>query len=540
MLCGVTVAGLALTVTACDTSPGSSGGGGKTPTSLTIDMGFTGTTIQQNFNPYSPNAVQGTDGYLYETLFGFDEVDSAKFVPWLASSIDWADGGDQLTIHLDPRATWSNGAKLTSADVVYTFQATTKAGVALVTYKTITAPDPETVVLTFAKPAYTQLYDMSQMFILPKAIWAHENISTWTNPDPIASGPYTLTRYSPQQLTLTARPGYWKQSVPVKTLYAPIISQATGVLPQLLSGAVGWSGGAVPNVMKSFVAKGPDNHAWWPSYGALFLYLNLKRAPFGNVHVREGISLAIDRQELSQIVDDGLSYPINLTGMDQKTQTGWIEPSLLSDIQDNAADSQALAQFAQAGYHEKGGALIGPNGQQLTFAITEVSTFANSVQRDQLICQQLAAVGIKCSVQTVPSTTQVDDRTKGDFDALTGGVVYGVTPYDFYNTFLNGGLVGNANYYNYEGFSDPAVNSALQQMTQTGNKAQLEQLSATIEQAMATQLPVIPLSDIGVSAEWSTSQWVGWPSASDPYAEPAPWAGPPDMINILLHLRPAS
>lgn len=508
---------------------------------MTIDMGYGGTTIARDFNPYSPNAVIGTDGYTYETLFNYDLADNSKFVPWLASGIDWADGGRQLTIHLNPEDNWSDGSPLTSADVVFTFEDVARAGLGLITYKSIFAPDTHTVVLRFAQPAYTDLGTIgASYFILQRKVWSHQDLKTWTNPAPVASGPYTLKSYSPQELVWQARSDYWQGDPPVKTLYAPIISQATGVLPLLQSGQVQWSGGAINNVMQAYVSKDPaHNHAWYPSYAAVLLYPNLRKAPFNNVNVRQGISLAIDRAQLSQIVDDGLSYPLNLTGMDQKSQSAWITPGLRSDIQNGAENSRALAAFKKAGYTLKGGKLVNGSGQQLTFSITEVSTFSNSIQRDQLICQQLATVGVKCTVQSVPQTTQQLDGQKGTFDMLTGGVVYGVTPYDFYSAVLLGKYVGNASEKNFEGLNDPAVDSALTQMTQTGDSATLHQLAGQLEQYVSGNLPVIPLSDDGASSEYSSSQWTGWPSASDPYALPAPWAGPPDEINVLLHLRPA-
>jgi peptide/nickel transport system substrate-binding protein len=539
LFCGVAAAGLIVGLAACDTSASSDAVPGKAPTSMTVDMGYGGTTIARNFNPYSPNAVIGTDGYTYETLFNYDLADNSVFVPWLATSIDWANGGRQLTIHLNPEDNWSDGSPLTSADVVFTFQDVAKAGLGLITYRSITAPNPHTVVLTFAQPAYTDLGTIgADYYILPEKIWSHESLKTWTNPDPMASGPYTLKSYSPQELIWQARSNYWKGNVPVKTLYAPIISQATGVLPLLQSGQVQWSGSAVSNVMQAYVNKDPaQNHAWYPSYGAVMLYPNLRLAPFNNVYVRQGISLAINREQISQIANDGLSYPINLTGMDQKSQGGWITSGLQSDIQNGAEDSQALTAFKKAGYTLKGGKLVSGGGQ-LTFSITEVSTFANSIQQDQLICQQLAAVGVKCTVQAVPQASQLLDAEKGTFDMLTGGVVYGVTPYDFYSQMLLGSYVGNGSEKNYEGLNDPAVNSLLTQMTQTGGSTTLHQLSGQIEQYVAANLPVIPLTDDGASSEYSTSEWTGWPSASDPYALPAPWAGPPDEINVLLHLRP--
>src|SRR5882757_1153180 len=82
---------------------------------------YNGPTIQRNFNPYSPNALTGANGLVYEALFGFNSLQNGQLKPWLVTRYELSNGGRRLTMHLDPRATWSSGAKLTSADVLFTF-----------------------------------------------------------------------------------------------------------------------------------------------------------------------------------------------------------------------------------------------------------------------------------------------------------------------------------------------------------------------------------------------------------------------------------
>lgn len=56
---------------------------------------------------------------------------------------------------------------------------------------------------------------------------------------------------------------------------------------------------------------------------------------------------------------------------------------------------------------------------------------------------------------------------------------------------------------------------------------------------MVDDVPAAPLITIGVSSEYNSKNWTGWPTAKNPYAQPAPWAGGIDSMSILLNLRPA-
>lgn len=518
------------------------GGGSTQPTgSLTIDMGFPGTTITRNFNPFSSSATAGTLGFMYECLFHFNVLQAGKFVPWLAKSYAWSDGGKKITIKLDPRATWSDGSPLTADDVVFTLDEVKQHNVPAswkFDYKTATAADPHTVVITFAKPSYTALTNIGNVTVVPKKIWQGKNPTTWTNPNPVGSGPYTLADFTPQQLTLSARTDYWKQPVPVKTLNMPVTAGGTSGEARLLAGQIEWSGGTVLNVNKVYVAKDPQhNHAWYPTYGALLLAFNVNKAPFNNVHVRKGISLALNRQQLSQVANPGLFYPMNPTGLDDKTQGKWIAPQYRGKTQANADPSAALAELAKAGYKKQGSKIIGPDGKQLSFDIKEESDFADSIERDKVLAQELRDFGIAVNVVPEPSDQFNSDNQKGNFDAVVRGAVYYATPYGFYNDTLNSANAGA--WANWSGWKSKQTDQMLTRLAGANGDAQVLRLSTPLEKLMVDQVPEIPLISIGASTEYSTKDWTGWPNASNPYAIPAPWAGPPDEEQTVLGLHPA-
>ncbi|GAA2393351.1 ABC transporter substrate-binding protein [Nonomuraea africana] len=542
LLAGTFALSLAAAVAACSGGgavAGKPAGAAAKSDTLVIDMGFSGTTIQRNFNPFSPTATQGTMGFQYESLFSFNILKGGEFVPWLATKYDLTDGGKKLTIHLDPRANWSDGSKLTSEDVAFTLDFARKHDLGRFEYESVATPDPQTVVITFAKPAYTLVSSVGATRPVPKKIWADQDPAKWTNPDPVGSGPYKLTGFAAQQLTFTARDDYWKQKVPVRTLKMPVVSGGTGTLPKLLSGEIAWSGGAVPNVKKTYVDVNPKfHHAWYPTYGALFVYFNLTRKPFDNVHVRKAISLALDRQEIADIGNPGMFHPINATGLDQESMKDWIAPEYANLVQPKADLAAAMAELEQAGYKKEGDKVVGPDGEPFAFDIVEVSDFGDAVQRDKIIAQQLGKLGITVNVRPIPMAQHNAAKEKADFDVITGGAVYGgQTPYSFYYDILQSKNAGK--WANFGHYKVKATDDLLAEVAGTADPAEVKSLINKLQKIMVDEVPMAPLINIGASAEYSTRDWEGWPDASNPYAIPAPWAGPPDMIQVVLGLRPA-
>src|ERR1700722_9969689 len=88
-------------------------------TTLTISAAD-GETWPCGFNPFNPNTYFFSLGMVYEELYYVDSLTS-KLTPWLATSYKWSDNATTLTWTIRKGVTFSNGEKLTAADVAYTF-----------------------------------------------------------------------------------------------------------------------------------------------------------------------------------------------------------------------------------------------------------------------------------------------------------------------------------------------------------------------------------------------------------------------------------
>src|SRR6266849_6949159 len=125
------------------------------PNSLTL-LSNEQDAYTQNFNPYSPGVISGTQGLIYETLLYVNRLDGSV-TPWLASRYELASDAQSITFHLRQGVTWSDGQPFTSDDVVFTLNLMTKntsidlTGISSVV-KNVSAPDASTVIVTLNKP----------------------------------------------------------------------------------------------------------------------------------------------------------------------------------------------------------------------------------------------------------------------------------------------------------------------------------------------------------------------------------------------------
>jgi peptide/nickel transport system substrate-binding protein len=151
--------------------------------------------------------------------------------PWLAERWESSSDGLRHTLHLRQGLTWSDGTPFTSADVLFTLRAAHDPKVHSVFAGTLTAggqpihveaPDPATVVVTFAAPFGPGVRILDGLPILPRhkleaALDAGTFADAWsptTMPSEIVGmGPFVLREYVPgQRLVFDRNERYWRKT----------------------------------------------------------------------------------------------------------------------------------------------------------------------------------------------------------------------------------------------------------------------------------------------------------------------------------------
>jgi peptide/nickel transport system substrate-binding protein len=269
--------------------------------------------------------------------------------PWLAERWESSDDGRVHTLHLRPGVVWSDGTAFTSEDVLFSLKAVYDPGVKSVVASSLmvggqpitwTAPDAETVVLTYAAPSGLGVRLLDLLPILPRhklesALTAGTFAQAWSTATPpaeiVGTGPFLLREYHPgQRLVFDRNPRYWRKaangdSLPyIDRLVLELAPDQNAEVLRLQSGAIDLthselrSDDYIPvrraedagTLTMVELGVSPDADAFWfclkPEKKARdprFAFVNRRE-------FRQAISHAVDREEFAQTVFLGEAVPI--------------------------------------------------------------------------------------------------------------------------------------------------------------------------------------------------------------------------------------
>jgi len=98
--------------------------------------------------------------------------------------------------------------------------------------------------------------------IVPEAIWSKvKDPTTYNDPNPVATGPYTLQSFTPQGFTLVKNPNYWQPGEPkVDRIYWPAYDSNTASLTALVSGEADCDTNYLPGLQRSWIPANPAKH----------------------------------------------------------------------------------------------------------------------------------------------------------------------------------------------------------------------------------------------------------------------------------------
>ena len=279
------------------------------------------------------------------------------------------------------------------------------------------------------------------------------------------------------------------------------------------------------------------------------LYLNLQKAPFNNLLVRKAISAAINRDQLPQGVAE-YAKVANPSGVITPTLNSWIAPAYQSATF-TYSTAQAKSYLQQAGYTLGSDGFFQKSGKDLTLALNVVNGWNDWDADTAFIQKDLVAAGIKASINTQSDyTPYYNSISTGAYDGALSWTNSGPTPfYPFYamlssaNSAAAGKAVGGTNFERWDattsnGFS-AEVDKDLLQYEETSDAATQKTAIGDIEKVMVEQLPAIPLTVNVYWDEYTTTNWQGWPEASNPYAPGSPYLAP-DFEYVILHLKAAA
>src|SRR3954469_25368289 len=258
---GLVAATLAGRQLAGGSAPGA--GAGTTPLTVPADTQMT------TFNPFLSyyDGELNVIGAIYPALTMLD--DKGEPIPYLAKS--WTTSSDKLTwtFKIPPGLKWSDGEPLTAEDAAWTFNlimhdpvAATSNGSLVANFKSVTAPDDTTLVITTKKPQANMLYlsiPVSGIPIVPEHIWKDHvaDLKKYRNMDlPVVGyGPFVLTGFKTNQFAeMTANKDFFLGAPHYDKVVTNYFSNSDAQAAALTSGELQQISGLTPaqyNAMSS-------------------------------------------------------------------------------------------------------------------------------------------------------------------------------------------------------------------------------------------------------------------------------------------------
>ena len=335
---------------------------------------------------------------IYDTLFTIGEDLQAK-----GDLVVKTENPDATTYIFTLRegVTFHDGSPLTAEDVKFTYDYVRnkenghKFATKFAPIITIEVIDPLHVKFVTKEP-YAPLLTTLTIPIAPKHI-AEKDLDA-LNSHPVGSGPYTFVEWKPQErLVLTANTAWWGDGPKIKDIVLRPIAEPTTRVTALETGEIQIADGvpfAQARVLqeKGFVFVAVEPHGY-----NLFAFNETKK-PFDDPRVRRAMTLALNRQEITDFVWYGLNKLVNSPII----QRSWAYNPEVTNYPYDPAKAKEL--LAEAGY---------PDG----FTVKLYHEADENVKKwVEIAQQQWAAVGIKVELMSKEWGAFFNDITAGKYD----------------------------------------------------------------------------------------------------------------------------
>jgi peptide/nickel transport system substrate-binding protein len=456
---------------------GSTGGGGASAAGGDLMIGVAQDAVSMNAtNTFDNNSIFIFE-QIMQPLFAVT-ADGKGTRPLLATG--YTISPDQLTytIKLRPDVKFSTGAPMTSTDVKFSIDADTKTGDSGWGYinaaiDSVTAPDPSTVVVKAKYPWAPLIADLSLFSnaIVPANYGGQSAADFYTHP--VGTGPFMWGEWQKGRfLKLVKNPNYWEAGLPhLNSVQWNVVPDDNTRMLQLQGGQIHIDALPTASTMNTLKSQPSINAQTFPSTELDYIGLNEQKEPFGDIHVRRAISLAIDRKALVDAALFGQGTPANSLFMpgvpyyDQNTK------GLQFDV------AAAKAEMAQSSK---------PNGFATTLAIKS----GDSTQQTdaQIIQSELKDIGITVNIAQIDPTTQHAQVQQGDYEMAMSVWTMDIPDPDEWVTFAVNPDGGTHSAFTY--YDNPAVVALAEQGQKQTDPAARQRIYSDLQNQVAADAPL--------------------------------------------------
>jgi peptide/nickel transport system substrate-binding protein len=530
------------------------------------------------WNPYIPDTfiLQGMNQNLMEPLFMLN-YQTGQIEGWLAESYTNSPDQTQWTVKLRPGTEWSDGQPLTSDDIVFTIQMLQQyapqlnwSGAMKQWVQSVQAIDDRTVQFNLTGPNPRFVLEnlagtTSQAIVpVPKHLWQGQDPTTfkysWNNGQgAVFSGPYVVDQFSSTEFDYKRNDNWWGAKSGAFPLPAPLeikrpwVADNSAQAQMLVNNDADFYGPQTSSELAALQAqngnlKSYGDQGWTDPCPRMFT-LNTTVAPWNSKEMRHALSYAIDRQQIVNVVYEGVGETSNFIFPTYPAMQPYIDAGkpILDAAGVGVFDLDKSKELFQGqGYTMGGdGKWVGPDGKTLSIDIIG-PPFMEPWGR--MVVQQLQTAGVDANLRLIEWGVFRDQTGRGNF---TGAVDWDgcgstVEPWFGMNRYNKSWVqpIGTAgteyvdNTSNAGRWSNDQYSALMDQMGQypIGDPRVMDVYQQALT-VWADELPDIPLVQTPTLYLFNQTYWTNWPTADNAYIQPpAHWE---QFLKQLINLKPA-
>jgi microcin C transport system substrate-binding protein len=496
-------------------------------------------TSFDKFNPFSLKGVAaaGVSNLMFETLAVGSSDETATMYGLLAEDIEVAPDRMSITFRLNPKARFNNGDPVLAADVKYSFDILVAKGAPQ--FKSIYADIRQCVVLDERTVRFDFKALNRELPLIAGGVpvfsrkWgAKTSFDNIQLEAPIASGPYLIERYDVgRSIVYRRNPDYWGNDVPSRRgmfnfgriLYrfykddvARLEAFKAGEFDVVVEySAKNWARAYTgPKFRSGEIIKRELKHS--NGAGMQGFVMNLRRAQFQDIRVRQALALALDfewmdRQlfynQYKRIYSFFSNSELAATGMPSEDELKLLEP--LRDKLDPAVFGPApvppstdppaslranLKQAQQllraAGWEYRDGALRNAKGEPLAFEIIDDQSALSRVI--SVYVRNLQKLGIQVGQRTADFALLQKRMEEFDFDMTSQRFPDVTSPGNEMYDMLGSKAADEKGSNNAWGLKDAAVDKLIDALVAADTRRELVAAARALDRVLLHKYIVVP------------------------------------------------
>jgi glutathione transport system substrate-binding protein len=329
---------------------------------------------------------QGIARLMLEGLFTFDQ--NMKTVPLLAESATANDKATEFTFKLRQGVKFHDGTPFDAEAVKFNLERIANPENHLIRQSLLAmldhveAVDQYTAKVVLKTPFGAFMNTIAHPALPMQSPAALKKYGKDISRNPVGTGPFTFTSWTPDTVKVARNPNYWRQGWPkVNSVTVRSVPENGARMAMLSAGEAHYVSVLPPEMVKVVQANAKLELINTPSIITRYVSLNTMKKPFNDIRVRQALNYAVDKEAFIKVVWSGYAdmmdspEPPQLTFYQKQSPAPWPH-----DV------AKAKQLLAEAGY---------PNGFEMELW---GSTSTVTTRGMQFVQQQFAQVGVKLTV----------------------------------------------------------------------------------------------------------------------------------------------